>query len=436
MSVQTAKSTQIAELQSFLQHVDREIESGQLTQAMRLILSNFGKFPDTTILRERVATALASRGRKKEAAAIYALAARHYANAGYPSRSLAAIKQLSTVRPDVSIPMDHFCSLYHIRSPHIGDVRIKEYPLPDGPLDRSAKEPQLSESELLTLAADRASEKRGVITSPQQLPALPFLSLLPMDNLRKVLDSLDYEIFAQSQDILKPGEFSTDLIWSVSADLMVRQEESFGRLPENTLVGLNGFGRPRVASSTVLSAPKGAQILRLSAKAIRDLNMSMPDFANRIATLRRHALTERLLCTHHFFSNLSEEHKMLLMERFIGVHVPEGEKLIRQKTASPGLFILLDGKADVVRKDDQWEITIASLKAGDLCGEIGLISDSSATADVITTAPCIVLFLSREAFNQSARELPELAKYAANLASTRLAEQSDTLSASDLSEIE
>lgn len=420
-----------------LQRIDAAISGNQMAQALRLILSNYSSFTDTALLRERTAMALAAKGRKREAASILDLVARHYAHTGQAIRSLSLIKQLQTMSVEVRPLVDHLSALYHIRSPHVQeDAPQYELEAPVGRLDLSAKEPQVPESDLFALAYDRAMDKRGCALQPQALPPLPLLSLLPQEALKKVLDLMSYEILPESQTLLAPGQAPTELLWLASPNALVRRGDDFFRLPSNSLLGLNGFAKTPSASEFVAVSSRNTEVLRLSAQAIAKLSEEMPDFANRLATLRRHALTERLICDHALFMPLPEADRVTLIERFVGLHLGRGEYMIRQQQSSPGLFIILEGQVDIVRQDDQWEITIASLGPGEVFGEIGLVSDKPAVAGVVTTAPCVLLFLSKDEFSKAAAQMPQVAKYAVNLANERLAEANATLSASDLAELE
>ena len=427
----------VAQTQRLLRRIDQAINKDDVALALNLALSNFAQFVDTAQLRERIATALALRGRGRAAAKIYALVARHYANAGFPTRALATIKQMGLVQPDTSVELDYLSSLYHVRSTHLSDAASRrEVSIPSGALDMNGALSSITEAQLIEEAQAQALTPEGIQQAPGSLPPIPFLSMLPLDILRRTMELIDYEMFVEGQHILTPEDYSTDLIWSVSPDLLLRDKDRHMRVPENSLLGLNGFGRPRMPTQYGVQAPQGAHIIRLSAKSIRQLNTAVPDFANRVATLRRHALTERLLNTHPLFVRLTEDDRLAIAARFVGMHIPSGERVLSQARPSTGLYILLDGQADVVRKDDDWEITIATLRAGDMFGEIGLVSDAAASADVHTTSACTALYLSRQSFNQAAAEFPALAQYAANLASERIAAQNEQLSAEDLAQIE
>jgi CRP/FNR family transcriptional regulator, cyclic AMP receptor protein len=90
------------------------------------------------------------------------------------------------------------------------------------------------------------------------------------------------------------------------------------------------------------------------------------------------------------FSHLSEEEAKRLAAFASETSVPEGQVLIRQGDFSTELIAIEEGTADVIRDGAK----IASLKAGDLIGEMGLLSRSPRNADVIATSPMMVLKLT------------------------------------------
>ncbi|MEM1350188.1 MAG: cyclic nucleotide-binding domain-containing protein [Myxococcota bacterium] len=421
----------------FYRVLDAALEQNQLARALRLILSNFERFPDTGPLRERVAAALAARGQEREAAEILERVAQHYAYAGFPTRCVAAIEQMKTLHSETTALQELFSTLYSMRSPHLTHKGIPlQMEPPEDALDTSASAPDLVEDELFERALEQAMQRRGLRAKPGALPPIPLLSLLPKKALRRVLDLIEHETYVEHQLVLTPGEVSRDLIWTVNDRLFVERDGDRYRLPAGTLLGLNGFGRPRVTSEFSVSSSPGAQILRLSQEVITLLGEKLTDFPNRLATLRRHALTERLLCSHPLFGKVTQPQRHSIVERFVGLHLKKGEVLIKQEEPSPGLFIILDGQVDIVRKDDDWEITIATLRSGEVFGEIGLVSEEPTVAKVVAVTPGIMLFLERDEFNLVARSHPELAQYAVQLASQRLEDVRSTLSASDLAELE
>src|SRR5690242_21066586 len=90
------------------------------------------------------------------------------------------------------------------------------------------------------------------------------------------------------------------------------------------------------------------------------------------------------------FSQLSAEEARRLATFATETSVSEGQLLMKQGDYSTELIAIEEGTADVVRDGKK----IASLKEGDLIGEMGLIERRPRNADVIATSPMRVLKLT------------------------------------------
>jgi CRP-like cAMP-binding protein len=422
---------------SLLAKVDDAIEAGDFEPALELMLANFDHVSESVLLRERAAIVLASCGRKKEAVGVWDRVGRHWANTGHPTRSIAAIKQMQALRPDTTVLLDHFTALYNIRSPYLDQQA--ELPQVSAPTAELNLEPDLvyvDQYELLDRVFAEATNTDSLVDEPQSLPPLPLLSLLPSQALRRVLDHLEYEVFAQAEPVLQEGQMCEDIIWTVTADFTIEGHDPRLRLPSGALLGLNSFGRSATPARHDVLGRKNSELLRLKKGAIAELNAELGDFDNRLVTLRRHSLTEGLLERHPMFADLGTNERVALIRRFTGLRVATGESLIEQGAKSPGIFLVLDGQVDIVRREDGWEITIATLSAGDVFGEVGVVSDQPTLAGCVMTTPGHLLFLSRDDFGSVADDHPAVAKYAVNLANERMSEVEETLSAQDLAEVD
>jgi serine/threonine-protein kinase len=97
------------------------------------------------------------------------------------------------------------------------------------------------------------------------------------------------------------------------------------------------------------------------------------------------------------------------------------ENIIRQGRRGDSLFIVLDGEARVVLRGPDGTIrTIATLARGSVAGEMSLITEEPATADVIATTEVRVLALSAMDFDGLAAKNPELTIVLTNLVADRL----------------
>jgi CRP/FNR family transcriptional regulator, cyclic AMP receptor protein len=90
------------------------------------------------------------------------------------------------------------------------------------------------------------------------------------------------------------------------------------------------------------------------------------------------------------FSHLSDEEAKRLAAFATETSVAEGQILMKQGDYSTELIGIEEGTADVIQDGRK----IASLKDGDLIGEMGLIDREPRNADVIATSPMRVMKLT------------------------------------------
>src|SRR5437660_6504794 len=90
------------------------------------------------------------------------------------------------------------------------------------------------------------------------------------------------------------------------------------------------------------------------------------------------------------FSELSDEEAHRLAAFATETSVAEGQILMKQGDYSVELIAIEEGTADVVRDGEK----IASLKEGDLIGEMGLFERRPRNADVVATSPMRVFKLT------------------------------------------
>jgi CRP-like cAMP-binding protein len=90
------------------------------------------------------------------------------------------------------------------------------------------------------------------------------------------------------------------------------------------------------------------------------------------------------------FSHLSDEEAKRLATFATETSVADGQMLMKQGDYSTELIAIEEGSADVIQNGKK----IASLKNGDLIGEMGLIEREPRNADVVATSPMRVMKLT------------------------------------------
>lgn len=96
------------------------------------------------------------------------------------------------------------------------------------------------------------------------------------------------------------------------------------------------------------------------------------------------------------------------LERIAGladvVGVREGAELVRQGATGREMFIILEGRAVVVRDG----APVATLVAGDYFGELSLVDGSPCNATVVADSAMEVLVLGRREFQRALDETPRM----------------------------
>jgi CRP-like cAMP-binding protein len=100
------------------------------------------------------------------------------------------------------------------------------------------------------------------------------------------------------------------------------------------------------------------------------------------------------------FSHLSPEEARRLATYATETSLAEGQILMKQGDYSTELIAIEEGTADVIRDGTK----IASLKQGDLIGEMGLLERRPRNADVIATSPMRVLKLTHWEIRRMSRD--------------------------------
>jgi CRP-like cAMP-binding protein len=105
------------------------------------------------------------------------------------------------------------------------------------------------------------------------------------------------------------------------------------------------------------------------------------------------------------FADLDDEERAEVAARVHEVTVEAGHMLALQGDHAYELFVIEDGEAEVRREGE----TIATLREGDVFGEIGVLVTGTRRATVVaTTAMRLVAMFARD-FKQVERQMPVIA---------------------------
>src|SRR5262249_14066376 len=154
--------------------------------------------------------------------------------------------------------------------------------------------------------------------------------------------------------------------------------------------------------------------------AIGRLCAEVPVLNERLDKFARERLLKNLLATSPLFKPFDHQQQMDLLKRFEGHDLEPGTVIIREGDAGQGLFVILLGEVEVLRRDPAGnDKTVAKLGAGEALGEVSLLGDTATSATVRTLSRTTIRFLGRHYFRRLVQALPPLRQYFEELSKHR-----------------
>ncbi len=85
----------------------------------------------------------------------------------------------------------------------------------------------------------------------------------------------------------------------------------------------------------------------------------------------------------------------------------DGDIIVSEGIVSNNAFIIIEGKVNVTKKVDKKSVLINTLKAGDVFGEMGLISQTVRSASVVAVGNVTIGVIEKEQFHRLVEQLPD-----------------------------
>lgn len=164
-----------------------------------------------------------------------------------------------------------------------------------------------------------------------------------------------------------------------------------------------------VVRSRIYSALRRAEIpLSIPAQSLFVTN----DSESRRARKRKQEIERRLEAIGHIelFQALSDEEKQRLAARLKSTPFVRGEAMTRQGDEAHWLYVIVEGEAEVHVAIEGKSERVATLRAGDYFGEMGMMTGESRRATVVAQTDAKCYRLDKEAFRDILHERPEIAE--------------------------
>jgi CRP-like cAMP-binding protein len=253
------------------------------------------------------------------------------------------------------------------------------------------------------------------------LPKIPLFSSLAPPELERLINEVELREFEPGQAIVRQGERGGALYVVVSGEVAVTADDrDLARLGEGAFFGELALITDFPRSATV-TAREPTRVLEISREAISRVIADSPEVLKVLLRFFRDRMLDRLITTSPVFNQLPPDDAQTLVGRFKFLELEPRMRVIREGERAPGMFLLLAGRARVVKDG----LALAQLQPGDLFGEMSLLRGGPAMAAIETETKCWVIELERKDFQEIMMTYPQLLEFVSTLAERRQAENSD-----------
>jgi CRP-like cAMP-binding protein len=207
-----------------------------------------------------------------------------------------------------------------------------------------------------------------------------------------------------------------------------------GHLSDNAFFGEIALMDRRARAASVI-AETTTELLEIARSTVDELVVLDPDVRAVLDQFCSERLKKSVLLSSPVFEGLSIDLHNAASAQFEERAVAAGVVVVTQGQPSGGLFVVLSGTVDVMAQCSLGEGEIGSLRlkqlaAGDVFGEMSLLSGAAASASVVTSSATRLLVLPAAAFAEIASD-PEMAERMKALSTSRATFNARFLPATD-----
>lgn len=259
---------------------------------------------------------------------------------------------------------------------------------------------------------------------PPGLPPIPIFSDLGRDAFLALMQGMVLHRIGPGDAVLREGESGKSFFVVASGRFSVTKRDEKGetillaRLGEGDFFGEMALlsGAPRSATVT---ADVASEVLEFRPDVLVAIARQHPGLAQSIRRFYRQRLLANAMATSPVFRPFSPGDRKLIMSRFVARETKAGEVVIREGEPSDGLYVVLEGAVDVLKRQMGKDVLVSQLREGDLFGEMSCLRKIPATATVAVRRAGTLLKLPRKTFDELVVSYPQILELVSDLSAER-----------------
>jgi len=407
---------------------------GDTVPALRLYDAIVTAAPLDFAARMKVADCLLALGAADAAADVYRAVGFYCIRAGHPLSALVAARVVKESLGGQADDLVASLIAHYGSESEVTGAFAARIPIPDDSVQVAGLGPVTED--LLRQAAARATHATdGYQAFPAVLHPIPLLSEMSEEALRRVLATLVVRRLPGQSLVIREGEPGQSFYFLAAGEVSVFDLDSMGatrslaRLGEGAIFGEMALlsAKPRSASVATVGE---ADLLEATRESLAALADELPAVATALQKFTYERMLQNLMARNPLFRPFTRSQQRDLLRRFTSHDVAPGTDIIHEGDPGTGLFVVLSGAVEVKKESADSTTPLATLRAGDVFGEMSLLRSGPTTATVTASEQSTVLFLSRDYVERMVANIPAVRDYLSALADdreldTKLAMQSD-----------
>ncbi len=338
--------------------------------------------------------------------------------------ALVCLREMEAGGGDSSGLMAHVALLYGR-----GSSRVKNRVLPPPPLPPKVDEDRVENfrperhflveeaDRLMSSALETARLGRTMGEASSSVPYFPMFGSLGMEGFLRLTSAFEVRRFAAGDRLMQQGKTSDELTLLARGEVVVvlekpgKSRSELAVLGPGALLGEMGMVARTPRSATVEARTAGISLVA-SIDEIEAIAEDIHEVGDVIVKFCEIRMMENLMTVSPILQPLEPRQRAEVVRVFDHVYLEKGRAAIESGDPPRGIYLVVSGEMAVIReaasKKEADIVYLATLRTGDVFGEISTVMNKPATATVRAANDAALLFLPRERFMEVTRLYPAL----------------------------
>ncbi|HEY4715644.1 MAG TPA: cyclic nucleotide-binding domain-containing protein [bacterium] len=367
-------------------------------------------------VKSKLADIYLKSGEKMQAKVLYSEIASEYANKGFLIQAIAANKRILEIDPGHKETQKSLAHFYAQKAKKTLEVEV-----PDEKAEISTAEIKEDVEDIEIGSADEPA------VAP--LPKFPLFSDLAEDEFIAIVNEMKSRVFYAQSIIFKEGDSGDSIYLIGSGKVNIYKRDSAGKqvllrvINTGDFFGEFGYFANSVRNFSAIASEE-AHLLELTRDDIELLIGKFPGVSNALVEFYKKRVLDTILGVTPVFRDLPYIEREKFLPKFQLKIGKAGNHIIKEGDPGGSMFVIVSGKVEVWTYKGGKKIVLATLKEGDVFGEISVVTGEVRTATVTAVKECRLMQLNKGDFDEIAGLYPNVLRVTKNILEQRL---SDTL---------